>query len=289
MIETQSFWVVSHQEAAGVFVAKDIPVSKASVQEQVQRTTLNVFDHLRGYGWDGKGCQARWARGQNIIIGPWGILRIFWQWISDGAKSHILFKYVSGGTAGIHNAYLSSTYFVRFKRADDNVLWEDPWLLIKQQRPSGNLGRIVCGGGGFSSSDGSNSNKQKGQEFYPQFPPFTVVILLLAGAVAVYYGWWNVKLGPQDWRGLTSLLLGLAVFMCGVSKLFEWSHPSPCLHAIASLASGIVSLVVYTKRRGAGHLFSEFGTICDAIIRSWRRIIAMLIVLPLLAEPFVQS
>lgn len=68
----------------------------------------------------------------------------------------------------------------------------------------------------------TNDSKQR-ENFHPKFPPLKSVALMLFGFVGVYYAWWNLYFGAQDWRGFLITLIGCAVFGYGLSGMLLWS------------------------------------------------------------------
>ena len=55
------------------------------------------------------------------------------------------------------------------------------------------------------SDTGITSNDDECKNFNTKFPSFKAIFFILIGIISIYYGIWNLKLGPQNWWGGCSL------------------------------------------------------------------------------------
>jgi hypothetical protein len=59
------------------------------------------------------------------------------------------------------------------------------------------------------------NDSQHGGHFHEYLEEFPAAFLGVVGYFMCFYGIWNLKLGPQDWRGFLALALGIASFVYG--------------------------------------------------------------------------
>jgi hypothetical protein len=117
--------------------------------------------------------------------------------------------------------------------------WPDPRPLIQSVAfPSECQGLLGCVRLLPSSSPSQNQHpkgkdrKGQGGELNPEpVPvnsrpfPFLFTSLTLAGLVTLYYGWWNLQLGPEDWRGNVAAVLGALMLGYGFVKVLSYFRP----------------------------------------------------------------
>ena len=71
-----------------------------------------------------------------------------------------------------------------------------------------------------NSNSGIGQDSQKCQRFNNQLVPLAACFLVF-GAGLNFYGMWNLKIGPEDWRGIVGLLVGILCFAYGFSLLLD--------------------------------------------------------------------
>src|SRR6266851_5375422 len=77
IIKPQSLRVILQKKAACVFTAQYISIFDVPVNIQTLRTISNGINDLRRHPRDRESCPPRRPRGQNVAIGPTGIVRFF--------------------------------------------------------------------------------------------------------------------------------------------------------------------------------------------------------------------
>jgi hypothetical protein len=70
------------------------------------------------------------------------------------------------------------------------------------------------------SNEGVAYDSPERKSFDHQLVPLTTCLLIL-GASLNFYGMWNLKLGPEDWRGIAALIVGIPCCACGVNLLLD--------------------------------------------------------------------
>jgi hypothetical protein len=82
--------------------------------------------------------------------------------------------------------------------------------------PTHFLGLIV-------SNRSIGNNRDECRNFNSKLPPLPTIVCALLGLVLISYGMWNLKLGPQDWRGGVALLTGIGSWWFGFRGVFLWT------------------------------------------------------------------
>jgi hypothetical protein len=79
----------------------------------------------------------------------------------------------------------------------------------------------------FISQEGVDTDCNKRQDLYYKHQAIVSIFALITGFALFFYGAWNLKLGPQDWRGFLAATLGLYLFGHGVDlrlNLVKWRY-----------------------------------------------------------------
>lgn len=74
-----------------------------------------------------------------------------------------------------------------------------------------------------SRRSGTENGDQR-EDFDSKFPLLAALLFLLVGFIAIYYGLWNLKFGPQNWIGDSLTIRRSLFFLHGVILTLLWSE-----------------------------------------------------------------
>src|ERR1700686_1038110 len=187
----------------------------------------------------------------NYGFAVWEIWRRFFNPSVANIDHGFAREFEGWSSARIVQANLHANRLFRFQRVGKlHINYGDIWPLLQLEGPfsglgsiSGNLGSIfsgisrndgrICADFGSVSrfdSGGHDSVGEVGIEeknndtgyFSPKFNLCAAFLAaFLAGFLLIVYGWWNIKFGPQNWRGLVAFLLGVACLFYSASLFVE--------------------------------------------------------------------
>jgi len=133
------------------------------------------------------------------------------------------------------------------------------------------------------SNNGVSDYCEKGKNLYSKLPLFNAILLLLVGAICVYYGAWNLKFGPENWMGTMMLIAGIIIWGLGVRFFLLWSvsHNIYCtevqavlsINSLNSICGVFKSLIMVSSNRYGFSLLlnlqsnsSRYASICLELI-----------------------